>query len=72
MQAQELRPGDRFRVAGLDCDELELLKLTPCRALVRPTPRVHREVTTWKGERVRFTVPQPAFSVSVRTDIETQ
>ena len=69
MQIYELRPGDRFLKSY---GELELLKLTPCRALVRPTTRVDREVTTWKGERVRFTVPQRAFSVSLRTDIESQ
>ena len=68
MQVHELQLGDRFRVTSYG--ELELVKLTPCRALVRPTKRMGRKLTTREGETVRFTAPQQAFSISRRTDIE--
>ena len=68
MQIWELKPGDRFRV--ISYEEMELLKLTPGRALVRLTGRVERTITTRWGETATFSVPKTAFSISRRTDIE--
>lgn len=68
MQVWQLQPGDRFRVKGYG--ELELLRLTPGRALVRLTGRAERTITTRWGETTTFSVPKTAFSISRKTDIE--
>lgn len=62
---RECSQGDIIEVSGYG--SLELLKLTPSRALVRPAARVQRTLTTKYGVTRTFTAPMSAFSISLGT-----
>ncbi len=72
MQVSQLSPGDRFHEKSYG--ELELLKLTPCRALVRPTKRTARTIVANKGtpweKSHTINTRDKAFSISLTTTVE--
>lgn len=64
----QLKPGERLIVKSYG--ELELLALSPCRALVRETARDSRSITVKKFGKTKtskFTVPRKPFSISLKT-----
>ena len=65
----DLNPGDRFVVVGLEDEELELIKLMGGSAYVRSATRVMRRAfVTYDGQVVKpFSVPSGGYHISRAT-----
>ena len=64
----ELEPGARFVVNGLEDDgELELVRLSPLSALVRPSTGKTRSFETYDGKLITFNSPAGVYHVSRET-----
>ena len=68
MKLCELEPRARFVVTGLEDDgELELVRLSPLSALVRPSARKTRSFETLDGKLVTFNSPAGVYHISRET-----
>ena len=63
-----LETGKRYLMP--DGTEIEVLRVTPCRALVRPTVKVHREVESLNGRLISFDKPANSYSISASSLLE--